>query len=137
MVVAVPLGLVLGLTEIAYRATVVVIEFLRPIPSVALIPLAILIYGRGLEMKVSLVVFACVWPLLFNTIYGIHSVDPVAVDTARVLGLGRWQIGGNVLVPAERVAVHLHRGEDRHVDRRDPRRQCGAARRWFGRASAS
>jgi len=95
-VVAVPLGLVLGLTEIAYRATVVVIEFLRPIPSVALIPLAILIYGRGLEMKVSLVVFACVWPLLFNTIYGIHSVDPVAVDTARVLGLGRWQIGGRV-----------------------------------------
>ena len=96
MVLAVPLGLVLGLTETAYRATVVVIEFLRPIPSVALIPLAILIYGRGLEMKVSLVVFACVWPLLFNTIYGIHSVDPVAVDTARVLGLGRWQIGGRV-----------------------------------------
>ena len=101
-VVAVPLGLVLGLTEVAYRATVVVIEFLRPIPSVALIPLAILIYGRGLEMKVSLVVFACVWPLLFNTIYGIHSVDPVAVDSARVLGLGRWQIGGRVYLRTRR-----------------------------------
>jgi NitT/TauT family transport system permease protein len=91
--VAVPLGLVLGLTDTAYKATVVVIEFLRPIPSVALIPLAILIYGRGMEMKVALVIFACLWPLLFNTIYGIHSVDPVAADTARVLGLSRFQIG--------------------------------------------
>ena len=95
-VVAVPLGLVLGLTDTAYKATIVVIEFVRPIPSVALIPLAILIYGRGMEMKVSLVVFACVWPILFNTIYGMHSVDPVAVDTARAFGLNRFQIAARV-----------------------------------------
>ena len=113
--VAVPLGLVLGLTDIAHKATVAVIEFLRPIPSVALIPLAILIYGRGTEMKVALVVFACVWPMLFNTIYGIRRVDPVAADTARVFGLGRWQIGGPCL-PAQRVAVHVHRAS------RSPRR---------------
>ncbi len=94
--VAVPLGLVLGLTDTAYKATIVVIEFVRPIPSVALIPLAILIYGRGMEMKVSLVVFACVWPILFNTIYGMHSVDPVAVDTARAFGLNRFQIAARV-----------------------------------------
>lgn len=95
-VIAVPLGLVLGLGETAYKASIIVIEFLRPIPSVALIPLAILIYGRGLEMKVALVIFACLWPILFNTIYGIHSVDPVAADTARVFGLGRLQIGARV-----------------------------------------
>ena len=40
-------------------------------------------------MKVALVIYACVWPILFNTIYGIRSVDPVAADTARVLGLGK------------------------------------------------
>ncbi len=94
--VAIPLGLVLGLTEPAYKATIVLIEFIRPIPSVALIPLAILIYGRGTEMKVSLVIFACLWPLLFNTIYGVHSVDPVAVDTARAFGLNRRQIAARV-----------------------------------------
>ncbi len=94
--VAVPLGLVLGLGRTAYKATIVVIEFLRPIPSVALIPLAILIYGRGTDMKVALVVFACLWPILFNTIYGMHSVDPVAADTARVFGLGRIRIGTRV-----------------------------------------
>ena len=95
-VVAVPLGLVLGLGDTAYKATIVIIEFLRPIPSVALIPLAILIYGRGTDMKVALVVFACVWPILFNTIYGMHSVDPVAADTARVFGLGRVRIATRV-----------------------------------------
>lgn len=95
-VVAVPLGLVLGLGEWMYRATIVVIEFLRPIPSVALVPLAILIYGRGTSMKVALVVFACTWPLLFNTIYGMHAVDPVAADSARVLGLRRHQVAARV-----------------------------------------
>jgi NitT/TauT family transport system permease protein len=94
--VAVPLGIFLGLGRTAYKATIVVIEFVRPIPSVALIPLAILLYGRGTEMKVSLVIFACVWPILFNTIYGMHSVDPVASDTARVFGLGRIQTGARV-----------------------------------------
>jgi NitT/TauT family transport system permease protein len=91
-------GLLLGLLPVLNRAVSTVLEFVRPIPSVALIPLAILLYGRGTAMKVSLVVYACVWPILFNTIYGIRSVDAVAVDTARVLGLGRAKIA---------VRVHL------------------------------
>jgi NitT/TauT family transport system permease protein len=86
--VAVPLGLLLGSSRRSYLAGITAIELLRPIPSVALIPLAILLIGRGLEMKVSLIVFASVWPILFNTIYGIRAVDPVAKDTARVFGLG-------------------------------------------------
>ena len=89
VLVAVPAGLVLGLSPTVNKAAGAVLEFLRPIPSVALIPLAILLYGRGTEMKVALVIYACVWPILFNTIYGIRSVDPVAADTARVFGLGR------------------------------------------------
>ena len=89
VLVAVPVGLVMGLSSTVNKAASTVLEFLRPIPSVALIPLAILLYGRGTEMKVALVIYACVWPILFNTIYGIRSVDPVASDTARVLGLGR------------------------------------------------
>ncbi len=96
--IAVPVGLLLGLLPVLNRAVSTVLEFVRPIPSVALIPLAILLYGRGTAMKVSLVVYACVWPILFNTIYGIRSVDAVAVDTARVLGLGRAKIA---------VRVHL------------------------------
>lgn len=96
--VAVPVGLLLGLLPLVNRAVSTVLELVRPIPSVALIPLAILLYGRGTAMKVALIIYACVWPILFNTIYGIRSVDDVAVDTARVLGLGRTKTA---------VRVHL------------------------------
>lgn len=87
--VAVPLGLVLGLSRWAYEAVMTVVELLRPLPSVALIPLAILVFGRGLEMKVWLVAYACLWPILFNAIYGMRNSDPIAAETARVLGVGR------------------------------------------------
>jgi NitT/TauT family transport system permease protein len=97
---AVPAGLLLGWGRAAYRAAMTIIEFLRPIPSVALIPLAILLYGRGNSMKVALVIYACVWPILFNTIYGIRSVDPVAADSARALGLGRLQVAVRVQLPS-------------------------------------
>lgn len=96
VLVAVPAGLLLGLSPMVHKAASTILEFLRPIPSVALIPLAILLYGRGTEMKVALVIYACVWPILFNTIYGIRSVDPVAADTARVLGLGKFRIATRV-----------------------------------------
>jgi len=90
--VAVPLGLLLGSSWRSYLAATTAIEFLRPIPSVALIPLAILLAGRGLEMRVALIAYASAWPILFNTIYGIRDVDPLAKETARVFGFGRVAI---------------------------------------------
>lgn len=87
--IAIPSGVLLGSSQILYRSLRVIIEFLRPIPSVALVPLAILVFGTGLETKVFLVAFACFWPLLIQSIYGVQDVDPVALDTARVYGLGR------------------------------------------------
>ncbi|MQA10400.1 MAG: ABC transporter permease subunit [Pseudonocardiaceae bacterium] len=84
---AIPLGVLLGASRIAYRLAKAVIEFFRPVPSVALIPLAVLVYGTGLEMKVFLITFATFWPILLQTIYGVQDVDPVARDTARSYGL--------------------------------------------------
>jgi ABC-type nitrate/sulfonate/bicarbonate transport system permease component len=93
---AIPIGIVLGSSHLLYRSVRFVIEFLRPIPSVALIPLAVLIYGTGLESKVFLAAFASFWPLLVQTLYGVRDVDPVATDTARSFGLGAaerlWRI---------------------------------------------
>jgi NitT/TauT family transport system permease protein len=88
IVIAVPLGLVLGASRRAWLAATAAIEFLRPIPSVALIPLAIVVWGTGLDMKVRLIVYAGLWPILFNTIYGMREVDPIARDTARAYGYG-------------------------------------------------
>jgi NitT/TauT family transport system permease protein len=75
------------------------VEFLRPIPSVALIPLVIVLLGIGPETKITLAVYAALWPLLFNTIYAMSEIDPVQVDTARAFGLSRSRILWTVRLP--------------------------------------
>jgi ABC-type nitrate/sulfonate/bicarbonate transport system permease component len=97
---AIPLGIVIGSTPLLYRAMRGVIEFLRPIPSVALIPLAILIYGTGLKSKVFLASFAAFWQVLVATLYGVQDVDPVATDTARSFGFSRRQRLFRVTLPS-------------------------------------
>jgi ABC-type nitrate/sulfonate/bicarbonate transport system permease component len=99
-VVAIPLGLLIGTNAYLYRATRAIVEFLRPIPSVALIPLAILVYGISFNMKVFLVTFATFWPILIQAIYGVQDVDPVARDTARSFGLGRVSTFVTVSLPS-------------------------------------
>lgn len=97
---AVPAGVVLGSFERSRRAATAAIELLRPIPSVALIPLVILLLGRGLDMKVALVTYASAWPILVNTIAGVRDVDPVARETARAYGLGSLGVLLRVALPA-------------------------------------
>jgi ABC-type nitrate/sulfonate/bicarbonate transport system permease component len=97
---AVPLGIVIGSSQLLYRSVRAIIEFLRPIPSVALIPLAILIYGTGLQSKVFLAAFAAFWVLLVQTLYGVQDVDPVATDTARSFGFSRTQRLFSVTLPS-------------------------------------
>jgi NitT/TauT family transport system permease protein len=99
IVVAVPLGLILGSFRIAYEASSAVVEFMRPIPSVALIPLAILVFGQNTDMKIALVVYASLWPIFFNTVYGVRDVDPIAKETARTFRLGRIGILARVSLP--------------------------------------
>jgi ABC-type nitrate/sulfonate/bicarbonate transport system permease component len=98
--IAIPFGIFIGSSALLYRSLRAVIEFLRPIPSVALIPLAILIWGSGLESKVFLAAFASTWPLLMQTLYGVQDVDPVATDTARSFGLSRGQRFLHVTLPS-------------------------------------
>ena len=98
--VGVPAGLVLGSVPGVCSATRAVVEFLRPIPPVALIPLVALVVGPGLRMNLTLVVYAAIWPVLFNTIYGLDDVDPVAKDTLRAFGFGRSDVIRRVCLPA-------------------------------------
>ncbi|MGP2439301.1 ABC transporter permease [Streptomyces sp. JW3] len=84
--VAVPLGLLLGSVPVVEAAVRAVIEFLRPLPSVALIPLVSLLLGSGLGTEVALVAYASVWPVLFNTVYGLGETDPLACTRCRPCG---------------------------------------------------
>jgi ABC-type nitrate/sulfonate/bicarbonate transport system permease component len=81
-------GVVIGSVPFLRALTASTIEFLRPIPSVALIPLAVILYGTELGSSLLLIVYASFWQVLIQVIYGVRDVDPVAEDTARSYGLG-------------------------------------------------
>jgi len=103
LAIAVSAGIVIGVvvSVVPYlrEATASTIEFLRPIPSVALIPLAVLLYGSALRSVLLLVVYAAFWQVLIQTLYGVQDVDPVADETARSYGLGTWARIRHVLWP--------------------------------------
>ncbi len=90
-VLAIPIGILLGSSELASSAFHIPIEFLRPIPSAALIPVLFLTIGTNLRSEVFLAAFGAFWPLLVQTIYGVRDVDPVALETARSFGVGRFE----------------------------------------------
>jgi NitT/TauT family transport system permease protein len=98
--ISVPIGILIGTSELAYKMSSPLIEFMRPIPSVALIPLGILLWGQGFSMKIILVAYATTWPILFNTVYGVHDVDPIAVQTARCFGLRQAAILRRISLPS-------------------------------------
>jgi NitT/TauT family transport system permease protein len=99
-VIAVPLGLVLGSFRPLRLVTGPVIEFLRPLPTVALIPLAILVLGSGAQTKISLAAFASAWPILFNTMYAVGEIDRQLLETARAFRTPRHRLLSTVILPA-------------------------------------
>jgi ABC-type nitrate/sulfonate/bicarbonate transport system permease component len=97
---AIPIGIGLGSSPFAAAAFRVPIEFLRPIPSAALIPLLFLTLGTNLRSEVFLATFGAFWPLLVQTMYGVRDVDPIAVDTARSFGVGRLERLYRITLPS-------------------------------------
>ena len=92
-------GLVIGSFRFLQEFTASTIEFLRPIPSVALIPLVVLIFGSKPQSALVLVVYAAFWQVLVQVLYGVADVDPVARDTARSYRFSFLSTGWNVVWP--------------------------------------
>ena len=98
--VFIPLGIAMGLYRPVYRFFEVVVEILRPVPPPVLIPVAMLIFGLGDEMKIFVIFFSCAWPILLNTIDGVRNLDWVLLNTAKTFGLSRGKIWWQVILPA-------------------------------------
>ncbi|TFB78017.1 ABC transporter permease [Cryobacterium flavum] len=92
-------GLLIGGIPVVREFTASTIEFLRPIPSVAFIPLAVLLYGTGRDATLLLIIYAAVWQMLIQVSYGAQDVDPVARDTARSYRFPKGFTLINVVVP--------------------------------------
>jgi ABC-type nitrate/sulfonate/bicarbonate transport system permease component len=98
--VAIPLGLLLGSSEIAYRSCRFTIDFLRTIPPVAVIPLLLLLYGARTQTAVMLVLLGAVWPLVLQSMYGVQQVDPLVREVARSYRLRRRDVVVSVILPS-------------------------------------
>jgi len=98
--VGVPIGMLMGTSRLVHHALRPTVEFLRPVPGVALIPLAVLIWGQSVRAVWALVAFACVWPMLVQALYGAQGVDEVARDTARSFRLTRADRVRWLLIPS-------------------------------------
>jgi ABC-type nitrate/sulfonate/bicarbonate transport system permease component len=100
VVAGIGIGLLLGLSRRARVAAAPIVEFLRAIPPPALLPFAILVIGVGNSMKVFIIAFVCVWPILLNTIDGVRGIDPTLDDTTRVYGIPSGDRLSRVMLPA-------------------------------------
>jgi ABC-type nitrate/sulfonate/bicarbonate transport system permease component len=99
-VVGIAVGMAVGSSRVAADVSQPVVNFLRSTPGPALLPVFLVIFGTGTTMRVSLIAFGTVWPILLNTIEGVRTVEPVQLETARAFGLGRWARIRRVVLPA-------------------------------------
>ena len=96
--IGVPLGVLLGSNEKAYRSVEFLVDFFRSTPSSALIPLFLMIFGVTDMNKIAIAAFAAVLVILFNSAYGVINARKQRVMAARVMGASRWQIFKDVLI---------------------------------------
>jgi ABC-type nitrate/sulfonate/bicarbonate transport system permease component len=100
IVVGVVVGVVIGSVRWIRWLFEPLFEFIRAIPSTILIPVLLLLIGINDTMKVTLIVFSCVWPILLNTVAGVTSIDGVLQNTARVIGLTKFDRLRYLVLPA-------------------------------------
>ncbi len=105
--IGVPTGLLMGNYRVLYRVLQPTVEALRPLPSAATIPIALLFLGIGNEMKLAVVAFGSLWPVLVNTLAAVTDIDPLLEETARMFGVKRSGFGylRKVVVPAASVGI--------------------------------
>jgi ABC-type nitrate/sulfonate/bicarbonate transport system permease component len=88
VLIGIPVGILVGSSTLVWYALRPTLEFLRPIPGIALMPLALLLWGQSIKSDVFLIAFGTVWTLIVQALYGVRSVDPLAIETGRAFGLG-------------------------------------------------
>jgi ABC-type nitrate/sulfonate/bicarbonate transport system permease component len=94
------LGIALGIIPVLDRLMEVTIEAIRPIPSVALLPIALIAMGFGYRMEIVIVSFACVWPLLIFTRAAVRGIEPRLIEVSKALRLSTVARVTKIIVPA-------------------------------------
>jgi NitT/TauT family transport system permease protein len=101
------LGIALGLIQPLDRLMEVTIESLRPIPSIALLPIALIALGFGYRMEIVIVAFACVWPILIVSRAAVRSIEPRLIEVSRALRLSPGDRISKIVIPAALPRIFL------------------------------
>jgi sulfonate transport system permease protein len=105
--VGVAFGIALGIFHIFDRLMEVTIEAIRPIPSVALLPIALIALGFGYRMEIVIVAFACVWPVLILSRAAIGGIEPRLIEVSRALRLSPADRVRKIIIPAALPRIFL------------------------------
>lgn len=97
--IGVALGAAIGVSRRAHAYLVPTLEFIRPLPASAMVPVAIGLLGLTDGMVLAVIAFGALWPMLLSTIHGFASVEPRLIELARALGLSRLQVIRKIALP--------------------------------------
>jgi ABC-type nitrate/sulfonate/bicarbonate transport system permease component len=100
-------GIALGIFRVFDRLLEVTIEAIRPIPSIALLPIALIALGFGYRMEIVIVAFACVWPILILSRAAIGGIEPRLIEVSRALRLSPAARVRKIIIPAALPRIFL------------------------------
>ena len=106
-VIGVLAGTILGLLPLAEGIVGPTIEALRPIPAIAFMPLALMMFGFGVAMEASIVAYACVWPILIVTIGAVRAIEPRLLEVAVVLEMPFATRLRKIILPAALARINI------------------------------
>ncbi len=99
-IIAVPLGILVGISKIAFKAFNPYFQLLKPVSPLAWLPLGLYLFRDSEMTGIFIITIASIWPTLTNTAFGVANVDPSYLDVAKTLGASRWRTIFKVIVPA-------------------------------------
>lgn len=100
IVVGIVVGIAVATSPVTRHATRAILEFLKPIPPIVLLPLVVLVLGPTVNMGMFLVFYGCALPIIMQTAAGVFDVDPVAKATARSFSMGNFETLWRVVLPS-------------------------------------
>jgi NitT/TauT family transport system permease protein len=105
MIVAIPLGLILGRSRLVRGLVDPTLQFLRPIPVTAWLPLTMILFGLGPPATIALIALGTFFPMLLNTVDGVRLVEPRLIEAAEMLGTPKPAIFARVILPAASPSI--------------------------------
>lgn len=98
--IAVPLGILVGISKVAFKAFNPYFQLLKPVSPLAWLPLGLYLFRDSEMTGIFIITIASIWPTLTNTAFGVANVDPSYLDVSKTLGASRWRTIFKVIIPA-------------------------------------